>query len=55
MKTILLIIVLIVLAICFGSFPLSILAKVCEIIATALKWLANAIDFFGWNGLLKIM
>lgn len=55
MKTILFIVLIIALAICFGSLPLSILAKVFEIIATALEWLAKAINFFGWNGLLKIM
>lgn len=55
MKTILLIVLIVALSICFGSLPLSILANVFEFIATALEWLANAINFFGWNGLLKIM
>lgn len=55
MKTILFIFLIIVLAVCFGSLPLSILAKVFEFIATAFEWLAKAINFFGWNGLLKIL
>ncbi len=55
MKTIFLIVLIIALSICFGSLPLSILSKAFGFIATAMDWLAQAINFFGWNGLLKIM
>ena len=52
MKGIFLTILIIVLVVLMGTWPLSILAKVFEVIATALNWLANALNFFGWNGLI---
>ena len=30
-------------------------SKAFGFIATTMDWLAQAINFFGWNGLLKIM
>ena len=53
MKNILLTILIIVLVILVGTWPLSILAKLFEILATGLKWLAKLLDLFGWNGILK--
>lgn len=45
-------IVIIVLIVLFGTWPLSILSKIFEYLAIALGWLADALNFFGWNGLL---
>lgn len=52
MKTLILTLLIIVLVILVGTFPLSILSKVFEWIGTALGWLADALNFFGWNGIL---
>ena len=51
-KNILLIILIIALVLLFGTWPLSILGKVFEYIGIALNWLAGALDFFGWNGII---
>ena len=52
MKTIILTILLIVLVIMVGTWPLSVLSIIFEYIGIALKWLAGALNFFGWNGLI---
>ena len=52
MKNLLITILIIVLVVLFGTVPLSILGKVFEYIGIALKWLADALNFFGWNGIL---
>ena len=52
MKNILLIILIIVLVVLVGTWPLSILGKIFEYIGIALNWLAKALDFFGWNGII---
>ena len=52
MKKILLLILIIILVVLFGSYPLAILSKVFEYIGIGLKWLAETLNFFGWNGLL---
>lgn len=52
MKGILLTILIIVLVVLVGTWPLSILAKVFEWIAVALEWLAKILNIFGWNGLM---
>ena len=43
---------IVVLIILFGSIPLSIISKIFEYLAIGIKWLASAINIFGWNGLL---
>ena len=45
-------IVIIVLIVLFGTWPLSILSKIFEYLANILGWLADALNLFGWNGLL---
>ena len=52
MKNLLLTILIIVLVVLFGTWPLSILAKVFEVFSNGLGWLAKAIDIFGWNGIM---
>ncbi len=52
MKTIILTILLIVLVILVGTWPLSVLSIIFEYIGIAFKWLAGALNFFGWNGLI---
>ena len=52
MKKIIIAILIIVLIVLFGTWPLSILSKVFEYIGKALDWLANILDFFNWNGLV---
>lgn len=52
MKNLLITILIIVLVVLFGTVPLSILAKMFEYVAVALKWLAGTLDFFGWNGII---
>ena len=51
-KNIISIILVIILVVLFGTWPLSILGKVFEYIGIALNWLADALNFFGWNGLV---
>jgi hypothetical protein len=53
LKTLLKIIIIVALVVVFGSLPLAILGKVFEWLAAALKFIANAIDFFGWGGILQ--
>jgi len=52
MKKIIIILIIIALVVLFGTWPLGILGKVFEWIGIALKWLAQALNFFGWNGIL---
>ena len=52
MKKLILTILIIVLVVLFGTWPLSILAKIFEILATAIQWLAEALNLFGWNGIV---
>lgn len=52
MKGIILTILIIVLVVLFGTWPLSILAKVFEFIADMFGWLAKSLDIFGWNGII---
>ena len=52
MKKILIAILIIALVILFGSIPLSIIGKIFEWISVAVKWLANILNIFGWNGIL---
>ena len=51
-KKIIIILLVIALVILFGTWPLSILGKIFEWIGIALKWLAGALNFFGWNGII---
>jgi hypothetical protein len=53
MKNLILIILLIVLVVLFGTWPLSILANVFEVIGKFLKQLANILNIFNWNGLAR--
>ncbi len=52
MKKLILLLLIIVLIVLVGTWPLSILAKLFEWIGYGLRWLAQMLDFFGWNGLL---
>ena len=52
MKKLIVIILIIVLVVLIGTYPLSVLGKIFELISIAFNWLANALNFFGWNGLL---
>ena len=52
MRNIFFTILIIVLIVLFGTWPISILAKVFEYIGIALSWLANALNLFGWNGII---
>lgn len=52
MKTLLLAILIVILVVLVGTWPLSILAKMFEYIAIAFNWLAESLNFFGWNGLI---
>ncbi len=52
MKKLILILLVIVLVVLVGTWPLSILAKVFDWIANGLRWLAKMLNFFEWNGLL---
>ncbi len=52
MKNLILLILIIALVILVGTWPLSILAKIFTWIGTALNWLAQILNFFGWNGIL---
>lgn len=45
-------IVLIILAVVlFGTWPLGILSEIFRYLSLAFKWLAKALNIFGWNGL----
>ena len=52
MKSLFWIIVIIILVVLVGTWPLSVLEIVFNAIATAFGWLAKALNFFGWNGLV---
>lgn len=52
MKKLIFIILLIVAIVLIGTWPLSILGEIFNWLGGALKWLAQILDFFGWNGLL---
>jgi len=51
-KNIIILVIVIILVVLVGTWPLSILAKVFEYISIGLNWLAKAINFFGWNGII---
>lgn len=53
MKNLILFILLIVLIVLFGTWPLSIVGNVFEVIGGLLKKIANILNFFGWNGLAR--
>ena len=52
MKKLLIAILIIILVILFGSIPLSIVSKIFEWLSIGIKWLANILNIFGWNGIL---
>lgn len=52
MKKLILIILIVVLVVLFGAWPLNILGTIFEYIGIALKWLAKTLDFFNWTGLV---
>ena len=52
MKNLFFTILIIVLIVLFGTWPLSILAKVFKYVGIALGWLADALNVFGWNGII---
>lgn len=52
MKKLLLTLVIIALVALIGTFPLTVLSKIFYWLSEALNFLARALDFFNWNGLL---
>jgi len=52
MKSLFITILIIVLVVLFGTWPLSILSKIFEYIGIAIGWLAKALNVFGWNGVV---
>ena len=52
MKNLIITILIIVLVVLFGTWPLSILAKILDFLATAVRWLAKTLNVFGWNGII---
>ena len=52
MKKILLIVLVIALIILFGTWPLSVLGKLLDLMGYVVTWLAKVLNFFNWNGLL---
>ena len=52
MKKWIIILLVLILVVLVGTWPLSILAIVFDWIGAALRWLANVLDFFNWNGLV---
>lgn len=54
MKKLIFIILLIVAIVLIGTWPLSILGEIFNWLGGALKWLAQILDFFGWNGLIGV-
>lgn len=51
MKNLILLLLVIILVVLVGTWPLSLLATAFDWIAYGIRWLANTINFFGWNGL----
>ncbi len=52
MKKILIIGLIIVLIVLFGTFPLSILSYIFTFVGKAFGWLAKILNVFGWNGII---
>ena len=52
MKKLFITILIIVLVVLFGTWPLSILAKILSFLASAIEWLAKTLNVFNWNGLI---
>ena len=52
MKYIFFAILIIALVFLFGTWPLSILAKIFSFFTKGLEWLADFLNIFGWNGLI---
>ena len=52
MKKLFIAILIIVLVVLFGTWPLSILAKILNFFATCIEWLAKILNIFNWNGLI---
>ncbi len=52
MKKLIFIILIIVLVVLVGTWPLSILGKIFGWLSKACNWLADILNFFGWNGII---
>lgn len=52
MKNLILFILIIVLVVLVGTWPLAILARGFIWVGEALNWLAKILNFFGWNGIM---
>jgi len=52
MKNLIIIITIIVLVVLFGTWPLSVLSKLFSFLSTGIEWLAKALNWFNWNGLV---
>ena len=52
MSKIIWLLLIVVLVVLIGTWPLGFLGKIFEYISIAFNWLANALNVFGWNGLL---
>ena len=52
MKKLILVILLIIVVVLFGTYPLTLFAKLFEHIAKGIHFIADSLNLFGWNGLL---
>lgn len=53
MKTIILIAVIVVLVVLFGTIPLAVISQIFTWLASVFSWLADLIDIFGFGGIMK--
>jgi len=52
MKKLIIIISIVVLVVLFGTWPLSVLSKIFGFLSSCIEWLAKALNWFNWNGLV---
>lgn len=52
MKKIIIIALIVILVVLFGTFPLSLLGKLFNWISIGFNWLAGILNIFGWNGII---
>ena len=52
MKSLFITILIIIMVVFFGTWPLSILANIFGLLQKVLSWFSNILNIFGWNGLI---
>lgn len=52
MKNTIFILLITILVVLVGTWPLGILAMFFELVAYGLRLLANVLNFFGWKGMI---